>query len=772
MGIVESQRHVRRWRSLVAEDRGTGIAHLGVVDGLGMAAVTCDLDGLITGWNGEALRLFGDDAQLRIGASLASCSILCDTEARRMLRAVLKHGCWRGEIHIRVGEGSVLADVRATTIAESEGVCRAVLVSVVDVTPSVTADRDQWRTIVDSLASGVALLDGDSTIVAVNEAWRRSGRDADASSDYVGCNYIEVCEASGEVTALEAAAGLRRLANGESDLFELVYPCDRPEGREWYLMRAVPYASGDGGWTVVSHQDVTEARLDHERVVIQGEVLNQIDAAVHITDVEGTVLTWNAAAERLYGWTAAQAMGRLADDLRLTPGIDPEIRNAMRNGRWDGELLLGRIDGSTFPALVRTSTSHDAHDGPDRITYVAIDISDRIQSQRELKAARDHLRALTDSIGEGMFTLDLDGRVTYVNPAAERILGWAGEELQGRMIQDFLQTEHAASWSRIGVDDAPLARDWGDGEVIRVEDDHFSRADGTTLPVEYTTAPFATDHGTGGKVVVFRDISERKARSQQLERELANLTSYRRIQEALAEDRFVLFAQPIIDLGSGEVVQRELLIRMTDRDDPTAIIAPAAFLPVAEQYGLIGEIDRWVIKRSADIAATGLAVELNISAASIGDPQLLPYIENTIRQSGADPQNMVFEITETALVAQETKGREFVERLHEIGSKVALDDFGTGYGGFTYLKQLPIDYLKIDVEFVRDLANNSKSHHVVEAIVTLADRFDLKTVAEGVEDELTLQMVRELGVSYAQGYGIGRPAPLPDRLTAEQLEVS
>jgi PAS domain S-box-containing protein len=772
MGLVESQRHARRWRSLVEEDRGTGIAHLGVVDGLCIAAVTCDLDGLITGWNGEAVRLFGDAAQLRIGASLASGSILCDTEARRMLGAVLKHGCWRGEIHIRVGEGSVLADVRATTIAGSEGVCRAVLLSVVDVTPSVTADRDQWHTIVDSLASGVALLDGNSTIVAVNEAWRRSGRDAGASSDYVGRNYIEVCEGSGELTALEAGAGLRRLANGESDLFELVYPCDRPEGREWYLMRAVPYAGGDGGWTVVSHQDVTEARLDHERVVIQREVLNQIDAAVHITDVEGTVLTWNAAAERLFGWTAAQAMGSQADDLGLVPVvIDPETRGAIRAGRWDGELLLGRKDGSTFPALVRTSVSNDADGGLDRITCVVIDISDGVQSQRELKAARDHLRAVTDSIGEGMFTLDRDGRVTYVNPAAERVLGWRGEELQGRMIQEFLRPDHA-SWSGTGVDEAPAARDRGDGEVIRVDDDMFSRADGTTLPVEYTTARFATDHGTGGSVVVFRDISERKAQSQRLERELANLTSYRRIQEAVAEDRFVLFAQPIIDLVSGEVVQRELLIRMTDPDDPTAIIAPGEFLPVAEQYGLIGEIDRWVIDRSAEIAATGLAVELNISAASIGDPQLLPYIENAIRRSGADPQNMVFEITETTLVAQEAAGREFVERLHEIGSKVALDDFGTGYGGFTYLKQLPIDYLKIDIEFVRDLPNNNKSRHVVEAIVTLADRFDLKTVAEGVEDELTLQMVRELGVSYAQGYGIGRPAPLPDRLTAEQSEVS
>jgi len=150
---------------------------------------------------------------------------------------------------------------------------------------------------------------------------------------------------------------------------------------------------------------------------------------------------------------------------------------------------------------------------------------------------------------------------------------------------------------------------------------------------------------------------------------------------------------------------------------------------------------------------------------------LLPYIEGAIERSGADPQKMVFEITETTLVANEAAGRRFVERLQEIGSKVALDDFGTGYGGFTYLKQLPVDYLKIDIEFVQDLASNDASRSVIEAIVTLAERFGLKTVAEGVEDQTTLQLLRDLGVNYAQGYWIGRPAPIPDHV-AGQLGVS
>jgi EAL domain-containing protein (putative c-di-GMP-specific phosphodiesterase class I) len=157
-------------------------------------------------------------------------------------------------------------------------------------------------------------------------------------------------------------------------------------------------------------------------------------------------------------------------------------------------------------------------------------------------------------------------------------------------------------------------------------------------------------------------------------------------------------------------------------------------------------------------------VELNVSAASIGDRRLIPHIESAIRSHGADPAMLVFEITETALVGDEREGRQFVERMHELGCKVALDDFGTGYGGFTYLKQLPIDFLKIDIEFVRDLVTNEASRNVVEAIVTLAQRFGLKTVGEGVEDSDILQLLSELGVDYAQGYQIGRPAPLEERL--------
>jgi EAL domain-containing protein (putative c-di-GMP-specific phosphodiesterase class I) len=194
------------------------------------------------------------------------------------------------------------------------------------------------------------------------------------------------------------------------------------------------------------------------------------------------------------------------------------------------------------------------------------------------------------------------------------------------------------------------------------------------------------------------------------------------------------------------------------REPSGELIAPTDFLPVAEEYGLIGHIDRWVIARASEIAAVSGAVELNLSARSMGDRKILDYIEQCMQRTGADPRNLVFEITETALVADEAAALAFADRLHSLGCKLALDDFGTGYGGFTYLKRFPVDFLKIDVEFVRDLPSNPASRYVVEAVATLARAFDLKTVAEGVEDAATLDMLRELGVEYAQGYHIARPA--------------
>jgi EAL domain-containing protein (putative c-di-GMP-specific phosphodiesterase class I) len=194
--------------------------------------------------------------------------------------------------------------------------------------------------------------------------------------------------------------------------------------------------------------------------------------------------------------------------------------------------------------------------------------------------------------------------------------------------------------------------------------------------------------------------------------------------------------------------------------DLDAPASPGSFLPVAEELGLITEIDRRVISRAAEIAAAGGPVELNLSTRSIADESLIGHIEHALAAAGVDPRLLVFEITETAVLEDEAAARRFLERLHRLGCGIALDDFGTGYGTFTYLKQLPIDTVKIDIEFVRDLSESAASAKVVNAVLNVARDFGLKTIAEGVEDEATFELLRRLGVDYAQGFHLGRPAPI------------
>jgi PAS domain S-box-containing protein len=411
------------------------------------------------------------------------------------------------------------------------------------------------------------------------------------------------------------------------------------------------------------------------------------------------------------------------------------------------------------PAYVRDRVLTDDRGELTGLIGVSIDISSRVAVEKELRTTRNYLTTVTDSVAEGLYTLDADGRVTYLNKAAERLLGWRREQLIGRIMHDITHFRRPDG-SAFPIEACPIVQARRGGTVVRVEEDLFIRADGRELAVAYTAAPFLTPEGTEGCVVVFEDISERQARQRELERDAEKLAWIRRVQTSLVEGRFELYGQPIVELAGGAVVQHELLLRM--HNDDGSVETPGAFLPIAEEYGLIGDIDRWVVGRATELAARGLPVELNVSGRSIGDPLLLKHIERRLAVSGADPRLLVFEITETALVDDEESALRFAEHLHALGCKLALDDFGTGYGGFTYLKRLPVDLLKIDREFVRDLTGNPASRHVVEAVVALARGFGLQTVAEGVEDRATLDLLRALGVDMAQGYFIARPRPIEE----------
>jgi PAS domain S-box-containing protein len=364
--------------------------------------------------------------------------------------------------------------------------------------------------------------------------------------------------------------------------------------------------------------------------------------------------------------------------------------------------------------------------------------------------------AVVENMSEGLYVVDLDGRLMMMNPAAERLLGWRQEDLAGRVLHHRVHHQRA-NGSPIPIDECALARAYRDGTPMVAHEDVFTRRDGSIAPVSCSVAPLLSGGRPRGAVLVFRDVTDEYEELARARRDPEAFSWLRRTQEALEEDRFELYAQPIVPLARGRR-REELLLRMIGREGE--VIAPLAFLPAAEKYGLIGRIDRWVVTRGIRWAAEGRCVELNLSAGSVGDPELLALIENELRASGADPGNLVFEITETALMHDVDAGEAFAHALAQMGCQLALDDFGTGFGSFTYLKRLPISYLKIDREFVRLLGSNLANQHLVKAIVNLARGFGQRTIAEGVEDEETLTLLREYGVDYAQGFHLGSPAPL------------
>ena len=623
--------------------------------------------------------------------------------------------------------------------------------------------RDFSQATLDSLDAHVAVLDQEGTIVAVNGAWERFASSNGGPGLGVNENYLEVCEnAVGDAApeAKPAARALRRMLAGSLDWYEIEYSCHSPDEERWFNMRAVPYRAGGSARVVVQHQNVTERVLAERSDRLRAHLLDEVDAAVVATDLAGRITHWNRGAERLYGWTHAEALARDGALLISPPGT-VETPPMIQSRESQRHLSLCHKDGSTFTASLHSREMTDADGAPAGRIDVLVDVSERVAAEHALQSAHNHLQAVADSIGEGLLTTDTAGRVTYMNKAAEQLLGWSSEDIKGKSLHDVVHP-HDSQQPRSCTEDCPIhAR--CDARTVRVEEDLFVCRDGRPLPVAYTASSFETDDGVEGGVVVFEDTSERKAHEEELIREAGKLKWIARIRDALAEDRFMLYAQPIVDLRSDEVIKHELLLRMRAPDG--TVVPPGEYLPVAEQYGLIGDIDRWVVEQGVAIAASGSPVQINLSAQSIGDQTMLDHIEACLGKAGADRADIVFELTETAILgADEALARAFLERLRALGCTLALDDFGTGYGGFTYVKQLPVDVLKIDMQFVRDLMTSSGSRHVVKAVVSLAEDFDLKTVAEGVEDADTYDLLRDLGVDFAQGYHIARPGPLHEVL--------
>jgi PAS domain S-box-containing protein len=668
-------------------------------------------------------------------------------------------------------DGPAWMELRGRAVRDDEGRLVCVRGTSQDVTEQeeaargIAAARDFFQATLDSMPAHIAVLDEAGQILRTNRAWDEFALANGGTAPGAGDNYFAACDAAPhDESAVVAATGLRAIAAGTHEDFSMEYPCHSATAERWFVLHAARYEGPGRARVVVAHDDVTARHQAEAKSATQAALLDEVDVAVIAADLAARITHWNSAAEQLYGWTREEAVGRTTYDL-ISRADDPAVSEALtaleRDGRWDGELELHRKDGVAFRAHVRSRLMLDDAGEPVGMTGVSVDATKRIADERDLRSARDYMRAVADSMGDGLCTVDSKGRIFYVNPRAEELLGWTRDELAGQDLHAALHHTRADG-SPYPAEECPMVEARRTRVPALVDDDVLISRSGALLPVRQVQTPFETDDGVGGFVLVFSDISARKRLERDAEQKLHDLAWIELIRDALDHDRFVLYAQPIVDIRTGAIVQHELLIRMLDEADRP--IAPGLFLPVAESYGSIGEIDRWVARETVRLAAVGHAVEMNVSAHSLSDPTFYDFVEGELRRSAADPGLIVVELTETALVQDQAASENFARRIHALGCKLALDDFGTGYGGFTYLKQLPIDYLKIDIEFVRDLATNPASRLVVEAVVALARGFDLRTVAEGVEDARTLDLLREYGVDYAQGYHLGYPARLSDTL--------
>jgi diguanylate cyclase (GGDEF)-like protein len=233
------------------------------------------------------------------------------------------------------------------------------------------------------------------------------------------------------------------------------------------------------------------------------------------------------------------------------------------------------------------------------------------------------------------------------------------------------------------------------------------------------------------------------------------LTWADRISEALAQQRIVVYSQPIFDLRSGCVAREELLVRMLDEHDD--VIPPSSFLPTAERLGLIVDIDRMVLAKAIELAGRSRPIAVNVSGSSLCEPALIEDVRVAIAD-GLNPAWLDFEITETAAITNMDAARNFAETVTAMGCGLGLDDFGTGFSSFSYLKELPVQHLKIDIEFIRELPRSPTDQKLVQALVQFAKAFGQETVAEGIEDSETLAMVRAFEIDYGQGFHLGKPA--------------
>ncbi len=608
------------------------------------------------------------------------------------------------------------------------------------------------------------------------------------------------------------------LATGQAvELLETVPTSDG--SLHYWLVFKFPFQGSDGckyvGGVAV---DITERKrmeeeLFHEKELAQ-VTLHSIGDAVITTDATGKIEYFNPVAEMLTGWSQEDAKGlplgevfRIFHETTREPAENP-VEKALKSGQIVGlanhTVLITRddkeiaIDDSAAPI-------RDRHNQIVGAVMVFHDVTQNRSLSRQItwQASHDSLTGLvnrhefeqcleqavinarTHNLAHALCYLDLD-QFKIVNDTCGHA---AGDELL-RQITTLLQTKIRQSdiLARLGGDEfgallyqcsleqairvAEVMREtiqefrfvWQDnifsiGVSIGLVEINANSENRASLLSYADAACYAAKNKGRNRVHIFQSDDE------ELLQQRGEMQWVSRITKALAENRFCLYFQTIVAIAptATEEIHCEILLRL--RDEEGNLVAPMAFIPAAERYNLMPTIDRWVIKtlfKSWSLAEhdSKTIYAINLSGTTINDDQFISFLREQFALYQVPPQSICFEITETVAIANLTKACQFISELQRYGCRFSLDDFGSGMSSFAYLKTLPVDYLKIDGGFIKNIIENSVDDAMVEAIARIGNVMGVKTIAEFVENDAILQRLKALGVDYAQGYGVAKPRPL------------
>ncbi len=542
--------------------------------------------------------------------------------------------------------------------------------------------------------------------------------------------------------------------------------------------------------------------------------LNSISEGVITTDAETRIQLLNPVAEKILGFTNEQARGQRFDDLfdireeSSNKAVSGLVEKCLRTGNTlksgNQNILVNKnglriaVEQSVAPIIGDDQTLHGA-------IIVMRDVSQTRELSHQLthQARHDSLtgvinrRAFEDRLKESvnhakqrnhehaLLYIDLD-QFKIVNDTCGHN---AGDHLLVQLTT-LLQT-------KLGPNDT-LARLGGDEFGILLENSRLPRAilfaedvlesfkqfkyvwQGISFQPGASIGVVAINEDSGdiASILSAADIAcyvakdggrnrchVFNAQDSELIRRQGEMQWVSRITHALKENQFSLYRQPIQALphSNGDHRHYEILVRLHNQYNNQRFVLPGAFIPAAERYNLMPSVDRWIIRHALEYCARhghGDCYSINLSGTSLNSDNILGFIQTELDRSSINPTTLCFEITETAAIENLTKAAELITTLKTYGVKFALDDFGKGLSSFTYLNALPVDYLKIDGEFVQNLSNKPVYLEIVKAINHIAHMMGMQTIAECVEDQVTLRTLTHLGVDYAQGFELGLPEPM------------